>query len=115
MPEASCNNPVAFAFLTEIAWHDHRPDLSLWFTEWSTYRYGGKDAHAAKAWDILRTTAYDMKSDGWSEAHDNLFSAQPSLTAKSACSWSPQEPRLRSRRIFGSDRQPAENQPFAPR
>jgi hypothetical protein len=93
MPEASCNNPAAFAFLTELAWREERPDLAQWFAEWSAYRYGGKDAGAARAWDTLRTTAYDEKSGEWSESHDNLFSAQPSLTAKSACSWSPQEPR----------------------
>ena len=93
MPEASCNNPVAFAFFTELAWREERPDLAQWFAEWSAYRYGGKDAGAAHAWDKLRTTAYDEKSGEWSESHDNLFSAQPSLTAKSACSWGPQEAR----------------------
>ncbi len=93
MPEASCNNPAAFAFFTEMAWRDERTDLSSWFAEWSSHRYGGKDAHAAKAWEVLRETAYDLKSGKWSEAHDNLFSAQPSLTVQSACAWSPQEPR----------------------
>ena len=93
MPEASCNNPAAFAFFTELAWREERPDLAQWFAEWSAYRYGGKDAGAARAWDTLRTTAYAEKSGEWSESHDNLFSAQPSLTAKSACSWSPQEAR----------------------
>jgi hypothetical protein len=93
MPEASCNNPAAFAFLTEMAWHAQRPDLVTWFQQWSQYRYGATDASATQAWDILRRTAYSMQADGWSEAHDNLFSAQPSLTAKSACSWSPQAPR----------------------
>lgn len=93
MPEASCNNPVAFAFLTEIAWHAQRPDLAQWFRDWSSYRYGGRDAHAAEAWEVLGTTAYDTKSSNWSEPHDNLFSAQPSLTASSACAFSPKEPR----------------------
>jgi alpha-N-acetylglucosaminidase len=93
MPEAGCNNPAAFAFFTELGWRSQRPDLPQWFAEWSSHRYGGKDANAFRAWDVLRTTAYNMKSGEWSEAHDNLFSARPSLTAKSACSWSPQEPR----------------------
>lgn len=93
MPEASCNNPVAFAFLTELAWRDHRPDSAEWFAAWSAYRYGGMDATAQKAWEILRTTAYTGKSGEWSEPHDNLFGAQPNLEAKSSCTWSPQEPR----------------------
>jgi len=93
MPEASCNNPAAFEFFTELAWHNERPDLSQWFSQWSAYRYGGTDKNAERAWDILRTTAYDEKSGKWSEPQDSLFSAQPSLTVKSACVWSPQEAR----------------------
>ncbi len=93
LPEASCNNPAAFAFFTEMAWRSGRTDLDQWFADWSRYRYGGEDSNAARAWDILHRTAYDMKSGAWSEAHDSLYSAQPSLTAKSACSWSPLEPR----------------------
>lgn len=93
MPEASCNNPAAFAFLTEMAWRQQRPDLPSWFAQWSACRYGGKDENAARAWDILRSTAYDEKSGKWSESHDNLFSAQPGLTITSACTWSPHHPR----------------------
>jgi alpha-N-acetylglucosaminidase len=93
MPEASCNNPAAFAFFTELPWRSERPDLTRWFAQWAAYRYGGNDRHAIDAWDVLRRTAYDEKSGKWSESHDNLFSAQPSLATRSACSWSPQEPR----------------------
>jgi alpha-N-acetylglucosaminidase len=93
MPEASCNNPAAFAFFTELPWRSRAPDLAKWFAEWSGYRYGGVDRSATRAWEVLRTTAYDLKSGKWSEAHDNLFTAQPSLTAKSGCSWSPGEGR----------------------
>jgi hypothetical protein len=93
MPEASCNNPAAFAFFSELAWRRDRPDLSRWFAQWAAYRYGGSDESAVRAWDIVRETAYSEPSGKWSESHDNLFSAQPSLTAKSACSFSPKEPR----------------------
>lgn len=93
MPEASCNNPAAFEFFTEMAWLEKRPDLSQWFSQWAGYRYGGIDKNAAGAWDVLCNTAYAEKSGEWSESQDNLFSAQPSLTAKSACTWSPQEAR----------------------
>lgn len=93
MPEASCNNPAAFALLTELAWRRERPDWPKWFAEWSAYRYGGRDENAARAWDVLRATAYAEASGEWSESHDNLFSAQPSLTAQSAASFSPKTPR----------------------
>ena len=93
MPEASCNNPAAFACLTEMAWRQHQLDLPSWFAQWAAYRYGAQDENAAQAWEILRSTAYVEKSGKWSESHDNLFSAQPGLSIKSACSWSPQHPR----------------------
>jgi alpha-N-acetylglucosaminidase len=93
MPEASNNNPAAFAFFSELAWRHERPDVARWFSEWSNYRYGGKDSNAQRAWQVLLATAYSEKSGEWSESHDNLFSAQPSLTARSACQFSPKEPR----------------------
>lgn len=93
MPDASCNNPSAFAFFTGMAWLPRRPDLQSWFAQWAGYRYGGIDENSTQAWNILRTTAYSMPSGQWREAHDNLFSAQPNLNAKSACSWSSQQPR----------------------
>jgi hypothetical protein len=93
LPEASCNNPVAFAFFTELAWRSQKVDLPGWFSEWSAYRYGAMDKDASQSWQILCTTAYSMKSGKWSEAHDGLFGAQPDLNAKSACTWSPSESR----------------------
>jgi hypothetical protein len=92
MPEASCNNPAAFALLTELAWLEKPVNLPKWFSDWATYRYGGTDANAAQAWEVLRATAYDEMSGQWSESHDNLFGAQPSLEAKSGATWSPKEP-----------------------
>ena len=93
MPEASCNNPAAFEFFTELAWTHDRIDMPAWFSAWSEARYGGKDANADAAWQILRETAYNGSNGKWSEPHDNLFSAQPSLSTKTACMWAPEEPR----------------------
>lgn len=93
MPEASCNNPAAFAFFSELAWRDRPVDIPRWFTGWSAHRYGGRDANAARAWVTLSATAYNMAAGKWSEAQDSLFSAQPDLNARSACTWSPKHPR----------------------
>ncbi|WP_257348518.1 alpha-N-acetylglucosaminidase [Pseudalkalibacillus decolorationis] len=93
MPEASDNNPVAFDFLTEMAWQDGPVDMDEWFSKWAERRYGKADKHAEAAWNILQNTAYNMPADGWSEAQDGLFGAQPSLSTKSAASWSPSSER----------------------
>ncbi|WP_406507134.1 alpha-N-acetylglucosaminidase [Streptomyces sp. NBC_00212] len=94
MPEGADNNPAAFALFSDLPWTDGPLDLEAWFQEWPAYRYGGADAHAAEAWDVLRRTAYGTtREDSWSEGADGLFGARPSLTTTSAASWSP--PQLR--------------------
>ncbi|MGW1891465.1 alpha-N-acetylglucosaminidase [Streptomyces sp. NPDC002004] len=97
LPEAADNNPAAFALFSELPWTDGDLDLKAWFAQWSVARYGGEDAHAAAAWDVLRRTAYGTtREDSWSEAADGLFGARPSLTAGSAASWSPKQLRYRA-------------------
>lgn len=89
MPEGGDNNPVAFEFLTEMAWRDGPEDFHKWFDRWAKYRYGGQDEHAVRAWRQLADTAYSMPGDGWSEAQDGLYAAQPSLDRNTAAAWSP--------------------------
>ncbi|WP_372346416.1 alpha-N-acetylglucosaminidase [Streptomyces sp. KL116D] len=94
LPEAADNNPAAFELFSELAWLDGPLDLKAWFDAWAVARYGGRDARAAAAWDVLRRTAYGTtRADGWAEGADGLFGARPSLTARSAATWSPK--RLR--------------------
>ncbi|GGU10200.1 alpha-N-acetylglucosaminidase [Streptomyces violascens] len=94
MPEGADNNPAAFALFSDLPWTDGPLDLETWFGQWPTYRYGAADSHAAQAWDVLRRTAYGTtREDSWSEGADGLFGARPSLTVKSAASWSPQQLR----------------------
>lgn len=90
MPEAGDNNPVALDFLASRAWAEGPVDLETWFDDWAERRYGVADESASAAWDVLRSTAYDLPTnDGWSEAQDGLYGAVPSLTASKAATWSP--------------------------
>ncbi|MFI6642166.1 alpha-N-acetylglucosaminidase [Streptomyces sp. NPDC050504] len=94
MPEGADNNPAAFALFSDLPWTEGPPDLTAWFDEWAVQRYGAPDPYAREAWDVLRRTAYGTtRADSWSEGHDGLFGARPSLTATSAASWSPGAPR----------------------
>lgn len=93
LPEQSCNNPAAFEFFTELAWRPTPVDTVEWFRDWSVWRYGGVSEGAARAWEIIRKTAYSGTSGEFGESHDNLFSAQPDLSANKACSWAPAQPR----------------------
>lgn len=93
LPEAGANNPAALDLLTSLAWRDGPVDLDAWFAGWADRRYGGPSPAARAAWRALGRTAYAMPSDGWSEAQDGLFGAEPSLTADRAAEWSPSELR----------------------
>ncbi|QGH69602.1 alpha-N-acetylglucosaminidase TIM-barrel domain-containing protein [Pseudactinotalea sp. HY158] len=89
LPEAGENNPAAFDFAAGLAWRDEPADLGEWFADWAQRRYGVDDPNARAAWAVLGRTAYDMPADGWSEAADSIFGAQPSLTVSTAAAWSP--------------------------
>ncbi len=101
-------NPFAFDLYTEMAWHSDPVDLSAWTDEYAVRRYGGQDAHAKRAWQIILKTAYGYRADGNKDhgerdaAHDSLFCAQPSLTSLHAATWSPDVMRYRA-----EDLQPA--------
>ncbi|WP_372347039.1 alpha-N-acetylglucosaminidase [Streptomyces sp. KL116D] len=93
LPEGIGSDPAAFELMGELAWRDGTVDQSAWFASWADRRYGGPDAHARAAWDILRRTAYSGPTGGRASAHDGLFCARPSLTATSAGVWAPTAPR----------------------
>ena len=92
-------NPYAFDLYSEMAWRTDPVDLQAWTADYALRRYGGDDAHAAKAWKILLETTYGYRADGVTghgerdAAHEALFNAQPSLTTKRTGTWSPDEPR----------------------
>jgi alpha-N-acetylglucosaminidase len=92
-------NPYAFDLYSEMAWRTEPVDLEKWTVGYALRRYGAPDIHASKAWRILLHTSYSYRADGITghgerdAAHESIFNAQPSLTAKRNGQWSPDEPR----------------------
>ncbi|MFT3791356.1 MAG: alpha-N-acetylglucosaminidase [Rudaea sp.] len=94
-------NPFAFDLYYDMAWRDAPVDLAAWTRDYAQRRYGGNDAHAERAWQIIAKTAYGFRADvvavndagDRDAAHDSLFAAVPSLTITHAASWSPPTPR----------------------
>ncbi len=54
-------NPVLYELLTEQVWQNKSVDLSKWLEFYTTNRYGQLDTNLIKAWEVLRTTAYNGK------------------------------------------------------
>jgi hypothetical protein len=90
LPEGGLNNPAAIDFFAGLAWRDGPVDVGAWFDDWTQRRYGIDDPELRAAWRVLAETAYALPTnDGYSEAHDGLFGAQPSLSVGRAATWSP--------------------------
>lgn len=89
MPEASGIDPAAFSLFADLAWQSTPPTAQDWFGRYASYRYGGADPHATRAWQLLAHSAYAGASGEWSEPQDSLFNARPKLDVTSAAAWSP--------------------------
>ncbi len=97
--EGMDTNPFAFDLFTEMAWRSAPLELPRWTREYAARRYGVADAHATRAWQVLLSTAYDIRIDAVvfnserDAAQESLFNARPSLGAAKASNWSPEAMR----------------------
>jgi alpha-N-acetylglucosaminidase len=88
-------NPFAYDLYSEMAWRVEPVDLKEWTAGYALRRYGREDAHAAKAWDVIRDTIYSYRADGVNNhgerdaAQESIFNAQPSLDATRTGHWAP--------------------------
>ncbi|WP_263359846.1 alpha-N-acetylglucosaminidase [Acidicapsa ligni] len=101
-PEGMDNNPFAFDLFTEMAWRAQPVSLPQWTAEYAERRYGERDPHALRAWQVLLNTAYGSRADGVEThgerdaAQESLFNAQPGLSVAKASTWAPDEMRYKS-------------------
>lgn len=70
-------NPVLYELMTDHTWRDEPIDLDVWLPEYIQDRYGKKNEHALKAWDVLHKTVYNGKDirDG----AESILVARPTL------------------------------------
>jgi alpha-N-acetylglucosaminidase len=70
-------NPVLYELMTDHTWRTSAIDLNKWLPEYIQNRYGSKDEHALKAWNVLRETVYNGK--GIRDGAESIFVARPTL------------------------------------
>lgn len=87
--ESINSDPAAFAFFSELAWHEKPVDVSSWFSAYAERRYGGYDPHAESAWQILVNTVYHLPAVK-EQAQGSIFNWGPSLHDRVA--WSLYDP-----------------------
>jgi alpha-N-acetylglucosaminidase len=78
--EAIEQNPVLYELMTDHTWRNDPIDLDIWLPEYVQDRYGSKNSHALKAWEILRKTVYNGKEirDG----AESILVARPTLESE---------------------------------
>ena len=74
LPEGIENNPVIWNALFESAWMDTKPDMQLWVQNYAKSRYGKRNEHAEKAWEILHKTMY-----GEQMQHMSIMEGRPEM------------------------------------
>lgn len=57
-PEAIEQNPVIYELMLDNVWRNTPIVVDTWLKEYARRRYGKKNIHVEKAWDILRKTVY---------------------------------------------------------
>ncbi len=73
-------NPVLYELMMQHTWRDSVIDLDAWLPHYVSNRYGVKDAHAEKAWDILRRTVYTVPADKYKrDGTESIIQARPTF------------------------------------
>lgn len=73
-------NPVLYELMTENIWRKDSIDLNIWLPKFVFNRYGKKDLHAFKAWEILRKTVYHVPADKYiRDGAESIVQARPTL------------------------------------
>jgi len=77
-------NPVIYELMTANTWRDTSINLEDWLAEYTHNRYGVKNLHARKAWDILRKTAYSVPPDKYKrDGAESIIQARPTFDSSS--------------------------------
>ncbi|KAG8253635.1 hypothetical protein J6590_029208 [Homalodisca vitripennis] len=54
-------NYVMYDLMMEMGWREEPSDLSQWFRNYSTRRYGQDNIHLSNMWQLLKDSVYDYK------------------------------------------------------
>ena len=93
IPEGINNNPIAYDFMLDLAWHEQKPDLEKWVESYTAYRYGKKNKSVSDAWKGFLKTVYSSPIDEKGQVlyqegpSESIFCARPSLKVNPVSSW----------------------------
>lgn len=73
-------NPVLYELMMENVWQDKPIDLNTWLPKFVLNRYGNKNEHALKGWEILRKTVYNVPANKYvRDGAESIIQARPTF------------------------------------
>lgn len=73
-------NPVLYELMMENVWRDKPIDLNTWLPKFVFNRYGQKNEHALKGWEILRKTVYNVPANKYvRDGAESIIQARPTF------------------------------------
>lgn len=87
IPEGINNNPVAYDFMSSLAWKKDSVNAKEWIKNYVRYRYGRDNEMLQQAWQLLLQTVYSSPGIYQEGPSESIFCARPGLNIKSVSSW----------------------------
>ena len=95
------NNPVMYELLCELPWRGDSLITDKWLTEYTSARYGTRDAQIEHAWQLLSKSIYNCPTDNHQQGTtESLFCARPYDNAQNASSWANAKPYYNPEDVF---------------
>lgn len=73
-PEGIEQNPVIYSLMLHHVWDDQPINVPEWLNNYAYSRYGRKDPHTEKAWQVLHKTVYSQEG-----SYEAIISARPTF------------------------------------
>jgi alpha-N-acetylglucosaminidase len=78
--EAIEQNPVMYELMTDNTWRNESINMDKWLPEYILNRYGVKEVHTLKAWDVLRKTVYAVPAERYKrDGAESIIQARPTF------------------------------------
>jgi len=73
-------NPVMYELMADNTWRNKSIELNKWLPEYLLNRYGVKNIHVLKAWNILGKTVYTVPADKYKrDGAESIMQARPTF------------------------------------
>ncbi|KAF4517969.1 hypothetical protein B566_EDAN005336 [Ephemera danica] len=81
-PEGINQNYVIYDLMLEMGWRNSPANLTIWFNDYATRRYGIQNSNATEAWQLLKNSVYNFNDSNSKIRGKYIMCRRPSLKLK---------------------------------